>query len=75
MTATNLAIDPALLENAVATLGVKTKKEAVTIALREAIARREQRRLLELDGALDWDPGSDYKADRAARDRKPGVVD
>jgi hypothetical protein len=37
----------------------------VTLALQEFIARREQRRLLELFDALDWDPTFDYKAERS----------
>lgn len=63
--ATNLAIDRELLERAVELSGTKTKTAAVTIALKEFIARREQRRLAELFGALDWDPDFDYKAERA----------
>ncbi len=62
--ATNLAIDPELLERAVAVSGEKTKKAAVTRALQEFIARREQKRLLDLFGALDWDSGYDYKKER-----------
>ena len=46
--ATNLAIDPDLLEKALRVSGEKTKKAAVTKALTEFIARREQRRILEL---------------------------
>ena len=65
--ATNLAIDPALLERAVEVTGAKTKTEAVTLALRELIARREQSRLLELFGALEWDPGYDHKRERSRR--------
>ena len=38
---------------------------AVTLALKEFIARREQRRLLELFNTLDWDPTYDYKAERS----------
>jgi len=56
---TNLAIDPQLLERALAVSGEKTKKAAVTKALEEFIARREQRRLLELFGRLDWTLGYD----------------
>ena len=63
--ATNLAISPDLLERAVALSGKKTKTAAVTLALREFIARREQRRLLELFNTLDWDPTYDYKAERS----------
>ena len=62
---TNLAIDPELLERALAVSGEKTKKAAVTQALREFIARREQKRLLELFGKLEWDPDYDYKSERS----------
>lgn len=62
--ATNLSIDPKLLDRALEVSGENTKKAAVTIALKEFIARREQRRLLELFGSLDWDPDYDYKAER-----------
>ena len=63
--ATNLALDPELLERALRVSGEKTKKSAVTRALREFIARREQKGLLDLFGALDWDASYDYKAERA----------
>ena len=66
--ATNLAIDPDLLDHALAVSGVRTKKVAVTIALREFIARREQARIVESFGTLDWNEGYDYKADRRSRD-------
>jgi Arc/MetJ family transcription regulator len=62
--ATNLSIDPDLLDRALEASGEKTKKAAVTIALKEFIARREQKRLLELFGNLEWDSEYDYKADR-----------
>lgn len=63
--ATNLAIDPALLERAVRVSGERTKKAAVTRALQEFISRREQRRVAELFGKLEWDPVFDYKAERS----------
>jgi Arc/MetJ family transcription regulator len=63
--ATNLAIDPALIDRALEISGEKTKKAAVTLALQEFIARREQRKLLDLVGALDWDDSFDYKAERS----------
>ena len=65
--ATNLSIDPALLERALEVSGERTKKAAVTKALEEFIARRRQKRLLELMGKLEWDEGFDYKAERARR--------
>ena len=63
--ATNLAISRDLLERAVEVSGRKTKTAAVTLALKEFIARREQRRLLELFDSLEWDPTYDYKAERS----------
>jgi hypothetical protein len=65
--ATNLAIDPRLIEKALVVSGEKTKKAAVTKALTEFIARREQKRLLELFDKLDWDPDFDYKSERSRR--------
>ena len=63
--ATNLAIDPMLLEKAFEIGGEKTKKATVNRALREFIARREQERLLDLFGELDWDESCDYKRERS----------
>jgi hypothetical protein len=63
--ATNLSIDPELIERALEVSGERTKKAAVTKALQEFIARRRQKRLLDLMGKLEWDSSYDYKADRA----------
>ena len=63
--ATNLAISPDLLERALELSGERTKTAAVTLALQEFIARREQVRLIELFDSLDWDPAFDYKAERS----------
>jgi hypothetical protein len=65
--ATNLSIDPDLLDRALAVSGERTKKAAVTKALQEFIARRRQKRLLELMGKLEWDEGFDHKAERSRR--------
>jgi hypothetical protein len=62
--ATNLSIDPALIERALEVSGERTKKAAVTKALEEFIARRRQKRLLELMGKLEWDTAYNYKAGR-----------
>jgi Arc/MetJ family transcription regulator len=62
--ATNLSIDPELIERALEVSGERTKKAAVTKALQEFIARRQQRRVLELFGTLEWDGAYDYKAER-----------
>jgi Arc/MetJ family transcription regulator len=65
--ATNLSIDPEILEKALRVSGEKTKKAAVTKALKEFIARREQKKLLELFGKLEWDPDFDYKRERSRK--------
>lgn len=63
--ATNLSLDPKLLDRALEVSGESTKKAAVTRALEEFIARRGQKRLLELMGKLEWDESFDYKAERS----------
>jgi Arc/MetJ family transcription regulator len=63
--ATNLFLDPELLEKALEVSGEKTKKAAVTKALKEFISRREQRRILELFGSLEWDEKYNYKKERS----------
>ncbi len=65
--ATNLALDPDLIDRAVAVSGEPSKKAAVTLALKEFIARREQRRIAELLGKLEWDEAFDPKAERSRR--------
>jgi hypothetical protein len=68
--ATNLAIDPELLDRALKVGGQRTKKATVTTALEEYIARREQAKIVGNFGTMAWDPDYDYKADRKSRDLK-----
>jgi hypothetical protein len=63
--ATNLSLNPELIDRALELSGERTKRAAVTRALEEFIARREQRGLLELMGKLEWDEGYDYKPERS----------
>ena len=65
--ATNLSLDPDLLDRAMKVSGERTKKAAVTRALEEFIARRRQKRLIDLMGKLDWDSSFDYKAERSRK--------
>jgi Arc/MetJ family transcription regulator len=65
--ATNLSLDPALIEQAVKVGGERTKKAAVTRALEEYVARRRQKHLTELMGKLKWDESFDYKVERSRR--------
>jgi len=62
--ATNLAIDDKLITEALQIGHHKTKKEAVTTALREYIQRRKQQRILNLQGTIEYEPDYDYKAVR-----------
>jgi hypothetical protein len=68
--ATNLAIDPELLERALAIGGEKTKKATVTKALEEFIDRHAQAKIAEKFHTLEWDENYDYKEARRARDRR-----
>lgn len=71
--AANLAIDDALLSEALKEGGLKTKKDTVNAALREYIQRRKQVKILELFGTIDFDPAYDHKKiDAAALDRSRG---
>ncbi|WP_339095170.1 type II toxin-antitoxin system VapB family antitoxin [Deinococcus sp. VB343] len=51
--ATNLQIDPQLLEKALKVGGRRTKRETVNEALAEYIRRREQLKVLDLFGTID----------------------
>ena len=63
--ATNLDIDPALLEEAVRAGGKRTKKAAVTEALEEYIRRRKQREILSLFGTVEYEEDYDPKVQRS----------
>ena len=62
--ATNLSIDPDLIDRAFEVSGERTKTAAVTKALQEFIAPRGQKRLRELMGKLERDTAYDYKTER-----------
>ena len=63
--ATNLDLDPRLIDRVLEVSGESTKKAAVTRALEEFLARREQRKIVELFGKIDWDPDYNHKAERS----------
>lgn len=65
--AINLPVDRDLLEQALRIGGEKTSKATVEKALRDFIARREQKRILDLFGTLEWDEDYDYKRGRGGR--------
>jgi Arc/MetJ family transcription regulator len=65
--ATNLALDDKLIEAARKLGGHKTKKDAVTAALEEYIARSKRQKAVEAFGSFDFDTAYDYKAERRAK--------
>jgi Arc/MetJ family transcription regulator len=62
--ATNLKIDDSLLNEALRLSGLRTKRETVTEALQEFVAKRKQRQALKLEGKIDFDPNYDYREQR-----------
>lgn len=64
---TNLAIDDRLIESARRIGKHRTKKDAVTAALREYIRYRRQLKVLDLAGTIEFDPTYDYKSQRRRR--------
>lgn len=67
--ATNLQIDPELLERALKVGGHRTKRETVNEALAEYVRHREQLKILDLFGTVDpADMASDEEM-RAQRKR------
>lgn len=58
---TNLALDDTLIDEAKRLGKHSTKKDAVTAALNEYIARRNQLKVLDLFGTIDYDPNFDLK--------------
>ena len=62
--ATNLALDDTLIEEARRVGGHKTKKAAVTEALKEYILHHQQMEMLKLFGTIEIDPQYDYKEQR-----------
>jgi len=67
--ATNLALDDRLITAAQQIGKHRTKKDAVTAALEEYIARRKQLGIVELFGTIDYDPDVDA---RSLRKKKRG---
>lgn len=62
--ATNLDIDQALLKEAVSVGRHRSKKAAVTEALREYVARHKQQRIVEVFGTVEYSRAYDYRRHR-----------
>ena len=64
--AMKITIDAALLDKVFQLSGEPTREAAATRALTEFIVRREQRKINELFGKLEWN-AYDYKVERGRR--------
>ncbi len=64
---TSLAIDDKLLKEAQSAGRHRSKRETVTMVLKEYISHRKQMEIMELFGTIDYDANYDYKK---ARNRK-----
>jgi Arc/MetJ family transcription regulator len=62
--ATNLTLDDNLIFQAQKAGHHKTKKDAVTTALKEYIARKKQIEVIDMFGKIDFDKNYDYKKAR-----------
>ena len=63
---TNIVLDDELVRAAMKLAKVKTKREAVDVALRRFVHAGRQRRLLALKGTGGLQAGYDYKKSRSA---------
>ena len=52
---TNIEIDDEVMREVQLLTGVRTKREAVDLALRELVARHRQLGILELRGRVHWE--------------------
>lgn len=68
----NIVLDERLIEEAMRLSKVKTKREAVNLALRDFIARRKQRNVLDLIGQDVIVPDYDVRKLRRAMVRGAG---
>lgn len=56
---TNIVLDDKLLKEGFKLTRAKTKKELVNLALRELVERRRRKRILKLEGKVEWEGSLD----------------
>ena len=66
---TNIVLDDKLIERALKVSGLRTKKELITIALKEFVRNRSRLDIRELKGKIDFSAGYNYK--KLRQDRNP----
>jgi Arc/MetJ family transcription regulator len=64
---TNIEIDDALIGEVMRVANVKTKKEAVHLALEEFLKVKKKKNLFDLTGKIAFEEGYDHKALRHTR--------
>ena len=64
---TNVVLDDALVQEAIVLSGVKTKKDVISLALREFVTSRKRLNLMEIAGKISFDDNYDYKACREGK--------
>lgn len=62
--ATNIELNEKLVNKAMRLAKIKTKKDAVNLALQEFVERREQLKVIDLFGTVEFDTSYDYKEQR-----------
>ncbi len=66
MLRTNIELDEKLVDEAMKLTHKKTKKELVNYALKELVSRIKRKKLLELEGKVEWTDNLDeMRKDRA----------
>jgi len=55
MSRTNINLDDALVSRGLKATGLRTKRELVDLALREVVRKENQKSLLALEGAFNWE--------------------
>ena len=65
--ATNIELNEKLLSKAMRLGGMRTKKEAVNEALLEYVQRREQLKVMEMFGTVEYDSNYNYKKQRKVK--------
>lgn len=64
---TNVVLDDTLVQEAISLSGVKTKKDVISLALREFVMTRKRLNLLDLAGKIHFREDYDYKACREGK--------
>lgn len=54
MLRTNIELDEGLVDEAMKLTHIKTKKELVNHAIRELVTKAKRRKLLEIEGKVEW---------------------